>query len=132
MICSARRNGPYLFPIPASKAFTIPPRNLADAQAKAIAEKGGLVGIGFWPDAIGPGGLAALVRMIAYAVDLLGEDQVALGSDFDGMVPEPFDAAAYPLITDALLQAGMPPKTVAKLLGENAWRFFSAMLPQEC
>lgn len=60
------------------------PRNLEDRQLQAIAAAGGLIGIGFWDAAvcdITPEGIAA---SIAYAVATLGEDAVALGSDYDG------------------------------------------------
>ena len=61
-------------------------RNLPDAQLEGIAATGGLVGIGFWDTACGGTDAASIARSIAYAVDLIGPDHVALGSDWDGAV----------------------------------------------
>ena len=67
-------------------------RNLSDAQLRAIAANGGLVGIGFWETAVCGKDAAAIAKAVRYAAGLIGVDHVALGSDFDGAVPVPFDA----------------------------------------
>ena len=82
-------------------------RNLTDAQLRGIAATGGVVGIGFWDTATGGTDLAAIARSIAYAVDVAGADHVGLGSDFDGAVSTPIDAAGMVYLTDALLTAGL-------------------------
>ena len=82
-------------------------RNLTDDQLRGIAATGGVVGIGFWPTACGGDDVAAIARSIRYAVGVAGVDHVGLGSDFDGAVPEPFDATGLVLLTDALLDAGL-------------------------
>jgi membrane dipeptidase len=104
-------------------------RNLTDAHARGIAETGGLLGIGFWPTASGGDDVASIVRSIRYAVDLAGVEHVALGSDFDGAVPEPFDATGLVLLTDALLEAGFNDDDVAKVMGGNARRLLADVLP---
>ena len=60
------------------------PRNLSDARMRRIARAGGLVAVGFWDAAACDISPAGVVRSLRYAVDLLGVDHVALGSDFDG------------------------------------------------
>lgn len=104
-------------------------RNLEDAQARRIAACGGLVGIGFWKDVLGAGTLDGLVAMLRYAVDTLGVDHVALGSDFDGGTVPPFDAAGLPRLTEALLDAGFAEPEVAAIMGGNVVRFFARWLP---
>src|SRR4029453_5614423 len=77
-------------------------RNLSDDQLKGIARTGGLIGIGFWQAATCGKDAAAIARAIKYTADLVGIDHVALGSDFDGAVPEPFDASGLAKITEGL------------------------------
>ncbi|HEC14019.1 MAG TPA: peptidase M19, partial [Acidiferrobacteraceae bacterium] len=62
------------------------PRNLTDDQLRRIAATGGLIGIGFWPQATCGKGVAAIVRSLRYVSKLVGINHVALGSDFDGAV----------------------------------------------
>ena len=104
-------------------------RNLPDAQLEGIAGTGGLIGIGFWDTACGGADAASIARSIAYAVDLVGPGHVALGSDWDGAVGVPFDAAGAVLLTDALLDAGLDEATIRAVMGENVLRLLAATLP---
>ena len=70
-----------------------------------------------------------VTEAIVYAVKLLGPEHVALGSDFDGGVPMPFDSSEMAALTSSLLDAGLDEKTVRMVMGENAIRFFSTYLP---
>lgn len=69
--------------------------------------------------------LDELVDVIDYAVQLVGEDHVAIGADFDGGVPPPHgiqDISDYPKITEALLRRGYSPDRVRKIMGLNLLR----------
>ena len=66
---------------------------------------GGLIGIGFWAEAICDASPAGIAAALEAAVALLGEDVVALGSDFDGAVTTTIDAAGLPAITAARVRA---------------------------
>lgn len=105
-------------------------RNLADAHLDGIAATGGLVGIGFWPWACGGSDAAAIARSIAYAIDRVGVEHVALGSDWDGAVPVPFDAAGTIELTDALLAAGLDEAAIRAVMGENVLRMLALALPE--
>jgi len=107
------------------------PRNLDDAQARRIAERGGIIGIGFWDEAVGAPDVPHIVKSIRYAADLLGADHVALGSDFDGSIAAPFDVTGLPLLTEGLLDAGFSPKEIAAIMGGNIQRFLLENLPLE-
>ena len=85
-------------------------RNLSDEQLRAIAANGGLIGIGFWETAVCGKDAAAIAKAVKYAAGLIGVDHVALGSDFDGAVPVPFDATGLVKLTEALLAAGFTPQ----------------------
>jgi membrane dipeptidase len=105
-------------------------RNIPDELMEQIALRGGLVGIGFWADVTcddSPEGVAAA---IIAAVDLLGIEHVALGSDYDGTITATFDASELAVITDRLLIAGMPADDIRRVMGENTIDFFLANLPE--
>jgi membrane dipeptidase len=106
-------------------------RNLDDAQLRAVAATGGVIGIGFWETATGGKDAASIVRAIKYAAEVAGVEHVGLGSDWDGATETPFDATGAALITQGLLDAGMPPVDIAKLMGMNTLRVLLANLPQE-
>ena len=100
-------------------------RNIDDSQLRAIADKGGVVGVIFCPKFLGGDGLEPVVRHLRHIIDVCGEDAPALGSDWDGfIVPtrDLCDAAHLPLLTDALLAAKFPVATIAKILRQNAMR----------
>jgi microsomal dipeptidase-like Zn-dependent dipeptidase len=104
-------------------------RNLSDAHLVGIAATGGLIGVGFWPTACGGADAAAIARSIDYVVNLVGVEHVALGSDWDGAVPVPFDAANVVRLTDALLEIGFEESAIRAVMGENVLRLLAEQLP---
>lgn len=104
-------------------------RNIPDDLMKEIADAGGLIGIGFWDGAICKSDVDTIAEAILYAVNLLGADHVALGSDFDGTVTTPLDASELPALTQALMDAGLDEANIQKVMGENAVQFFLDNLP---
>lgn len=104
-------------------------RNLSDEQLRAIAGKGGIIGIGFWDTAVCDASPAGIAKAQTYVASLIGADHTALGSDFDGAVEAPFDTTGLSLVTEALLNAGMPPADIAKTMGGNQIRFLLENLP---
>lgn len=105
------------------------PRNISDAVLERTAALGGLVGIGFFEGATCGSDLGAVVRAIRYAVDRIGAEHVALGSDFDGFVRTPIDAAGLPALTDALLTAGFSEEEIRMIMGRNVQRLLERVLP---
>jgi membrane dipeptidase len=68
------------------------------------------------------------VRHLRHILDVVGEDVPALGSDWDGfIVPtrELKDPRGLPLLTTALLEAGMPERVVGKILRGNVMRLLA-------
>lgn len=104
-------------------------RNLSDDQLRRIAARGGLIGIGFWPFATCGEDVNAIVRAIAHTVKTAGIEHVALGSDWDGAVATPIDAAHAGALTAALLKAGFDEGAIRKIMGENAIAFLLRALP---
>ncbi len=107
------------------------PRNISDQLMKEIADAGGLIGVGFWEGAICDPTPDGIAEAIVYAVNLLGAEHVALGSDFDGTVTTPFDASELAALTQALMDAGLDDETIRAVMGANAVRFFLENLPAE-
>jgi len=105
-------------------------RNIPDDLMQAIAAEGGLIGIGFWEDVTCDDSPAGVADTIIAAIDLVGIDHVALGSDYDGTVTTTFDASEYAVLTDRLLDAGLSEAEVRQVMGENTVRFFLAELPE--
>ena len=107
------------------------PRNLDDDQIRALAARGGVVGVIFVAPYLG-GTFCTLERVadhIEHVARVGGEDCVALGSDFDGFLPLPRglrDAGDLPRLTEILWRRGWRGARLTKLLGENALRFFAA------
>jgi membrane dipeptidase len=100
-------------------------RNIDDSQLRAVADKGGVVGVIFCPKFLGGEGLEPVVRHLRHIIDVCGEDAPALGSDWDGFIvptKDLCDAAHLPLLTDALLAAKFSVETIAKILRGNAMR----------
>lgn len=104
-------------------------RNLSDDQIRAVAAKGGLIGIGYWDTATCGTDARAIVKAMRYVSDRVGAEHVALGSDFDGAITAPFDTTGVVEITDAMLEAGYSEQAIRMIMGENAVRFLEANLP---
>ena len=109
-------------------AVTAATRNLTDRQLGAIADSGGLVGVNFGCQFLRLDGVKNpatgpddILRHMDHLLAKLGEEGVALGSDFDGaMMPEFLkDAAGLPKLTAAMLDAGYGEALVRKITWEN-------------
>ncbi|MDX2053741.1 MAG: membrane dipeptidase [Polyangiaceae bacterium] len=104
-------------------------RNLDDAQLRAIADTGGVVGIMYHAPYLGRPVSSVNVKTVAdhieHAVNVAGEDHVALGSDWDGAIITPKDfrtCLELPLLIDELLMRGHTPERLQKILGANFLR----------
>ena len=103
-------------------------RNLSDEQMLRIVGKGGLICIGYWKGAacdISPEGI---VKSLRYAIALVGEDHVALGSDFDGTTTTAFDTSELSILTQKMMEYGFSDSEITKVMGGNSVRFLSSYL----
>lgn len=106
-------------------------RNLSDRQVQDIARQGGVIGIGFWETATCGTDPVAIARAMRYVADLVGVEHVALGSDFDGLVRVPFDAANLVQLTNALASEGFSKVDIEKIMGANVLNLLQNLLPAE-
>ena len=112
-------------------------RNLVDWQLAAIRESGGIVGLNFATGFLRPDGrfdtnteIELMVRHVDALVEALGEDGVALGSDFDGaQVPAAIgDVAGVPRLLQALLDKGYGEELVGKIALGNWLRMVETVM----
>ena len=68
-------------------------------------------------------------RSHRHTVERIGVQHVAIGSDWDGAVAVPFDAANVVRLTDALLDVGLDEPAIRAVMGENVLRVLAAGLP---
>ncbi len=103
-------------------------RNLTDKQLAAIAESDGMVGLNFAAAFLRQDGLMIsdvpldiMLRHFDHLIELLGEDRVGFGSDFDGAtVPEAiFDASGLPALREAMRAHGYNEALMTKLCHDN-------------
>ena len=106
------------------------PRNISDSLMIEIAEKGGLIGVGFWDAAVCDNTPRSVAEAIIYGIDLIGAEHVALGSDFDGTITPGFDTSELVAITHELLEQGLGKEEIRKVMGENMLSFLQDNLPK--
>jgi dihydroorotase len=112
---------PMLFSHTGVKALHKADRYLTDDEIRAIAAKGGVIGI--WPAEVfeTPAGM---VRHIDHVKRLVGIDHVGIGSDLRGMsyLPAFGEEANFRAIVDGLIAAGYSDDEIGKVMGGNFFR----------
>ena len=111
------------------KGYCDSPRNISDSLMQSIASNGGLIAVGYWEGAICGTSPAQIAGAIAYGIQLVGADHVALGSDFDGSVTTALDTSELVAITQALLDLGVDTVDIRKVMGANMQQFLAKQLP---
>ena len=106
------------------------PRNTSNRVMRALADRGGMLGIippiprphGEAPyTSVEPAALDRAIAYIRYAVDVMGVQSVGIGTHFN--------TAIMPLLIDGLLAAGFGNAAVSDLLGGNYLRLLRRVLP---
>jgi membrane dipeptidase len=106
-------------------------RNLTDKQLDAIAESDGVVGLNFAAAFLRADGrmrsdtpVSIMVEHLDYMIKRMGEDHVALGSDFDGAVipAEIGSVAGLPVLVRALEARGYGQELISKICHGNWMR----------
>ncbi len=117
-----------------AKALCDHPRNLTDDQVRAVADKGGIIGVNFATHFLAHGRQVTIhdvVEQIDYLVKVGGVDCVALGSDFDGINQTPLGLEHYaktPEIAEFLRARKYGTGDVAKIMGGNLLRLCQTVL----
>jgi len=115
-------------------ALCFHPRNLTDEMIKALANKGGICGVNYYPFFLnlkGEATLQTLAEHIKYMINKGGENFVALGSDFDGFsknLPMLEDISKTERLFHALKKLGINETQLEKLKITNAERIIKEIL----
>ena len=114
---------PIIFSHTGAKALHQGDRYLTDDEIRAIAAKGGLIGI--WPAAAFET-IEGMMRHIDHVRGLVGVDHIAIGSDLRGMsyIPAFGAEANFHAIVDGLLDAGYSDDEIGKIMGGNFFRLW--------
>ncbi len=117
-----------------SRAVFYSPRSLADEHIRAIAQRGGTVGVNFYHKQLCEGRSASINDIVRHAEHILevgGEDCLAIGSDFDGMGRYPIgleDPSGLPLLGEAMKEAGITGEALEKACWKNLMRFAKSLV----
>lgn len=112
-------------------------RNLTDRQIGALIQRGGYIGVNFYPAFLSEDGKADADRVaehIDHICQLGGAEIVGFGSDFDGIEHTPSDlrhAGEVPNLIEALRRRGMDEDTIAGIAGMNLVRYFRRIQPEK-
>ena len=112
-------------------------RNLSDAQVRAVADTGGVIGVifqaGFLRRRGGPTDGRMVVEHLKHILNVAGDGVPAIGSDYDGFIlppPELRDGRhGYVRLVQHLLDAGLAEAQIRGILGANFLRAFGQLRP---
>ena len=111
-------------------------RNLDDDQIRAIADRGGVIGIMYQSSFLAPTmttcSRAAIIAHLAHVIELVGEEFAAIGTDYDGMIVPPSDlpdVTHHPLLVQDMLDQGWSERRIRGVLGGNYLRVVQAIRP---
>ena len=121
--------GPMLATHSNAKSLCSHPRNLTDKQFLALKQRGGLVGLNFYPVFLADSGNASAVDILRHAEHFLslgGEDCLAMGSDFDGAAtPEGITGIeSIERLAELFAQHGYSDALIDRIFYQNSFRFF--------
>ena len=112
-----------------SRAITNEGRNLTDEMIRALADKGGVVGLNFCSpfltdDKSHESRISDMIIHTKHILNVGGEDVLALGSDFDGIGGklEIDGPDKFPILEESLIKAGIAPSIVEKMFYKNISR----------
>lgn len=98
------------------------PRNLTDEQLKLISQKGGIIGLCFYPLFLGGDFYQKIYENIYHMLDLGLEDNIAIGTDFDGADMHPCidEISKVPQLYYKLSEKGINYGLLDKIFFKNA------------
>ena len=122
-----------------SNAHAICPhaRNLTDDQLRMVAERGGAVGLNFAVSFLRPDGrkvpqtgVELAIRHLDHLLGILGEEGVAIGTDYDGaVVPEALaDVSTLGALREAMAAAGFGAELIGRICSANWLRLIGRVV----
>lgn len=119
-----------------ARALCCHPRNLSDEMLKALAEKGGVAGLNFYPAFLrsqGQAEIADIARHALHMIQVAGEEVAAIGTDFDGFESEKnpnyiTHVSEMEKVWDGLKKAGLTERQIDKIQSGNVLRVMQDVL----
>jgi membrane dipeptidase len=114
------------------------PRNLNDMQIRALADKRGVMGVCLYNQFIKDGAQMATLddvwAHVSHVLDIVGDDHLGVGTDFDGGVTKEYTPIGLdsigdlPLLVNFLREKGLSDEAVAKIAGGNMLRVLASVI----
>lgn len=108
-------------------------RNMTDEMIRTLADRGGVMGINFCDEFLGPdpdGTLEEMAEHICHIRNLGGIGCIGLGSDFDGIsnTPEIRDPSDMPKLIQTLDRKGFTEREIESVMSGNVLRVYKEIL----
>lgn len=113
-------------------------RNIDDEQARAIGERGGVIGVVYQGNFLVDRPMfcaaprSAILTHLEHIIQVAGEGAASIGTDYDGVITPPSDLTDithHPLLVQDMLDRGWSEPRIRGILGENYLRVVAEVRP---
>lgn len=126
-------DGPFVASHSNARAVCNHTRNMTDDMIRALADKGGVMGLNFCGDFLNPNGKSRLEDMVRHAKHIInvgGSDILGLGTDYDGIDGdlELDHCDKMPLLAQEMERQGFSTQQIEKIFHGNVLRLYREVL----
>ena len=126
-------DGPFVASHSDARAVCNHTRNMTDDMIRALADKGGVMGLNFCGDFLNPNGKSRVEDMVRHAKHIIGvggSDILGLGTDYDGIDGdlELDHCDKMPLLAQEMERQGFSTEQIEKIFHGNVLRLYQEVL----
>ncbi len=126
-------DGPFVASHSNARAVCNHTRNMTDDMIRALADKGGVMGLNFCGDFLNPNGKSRVEDMVRHAKHIInvgGSDILGLGTDYDGIDGdlELDHCDKMPLLAQEMERQGFSTQQIEKIFHGNVLRLYREVL----
>ena len=126
-------DGPFVASHSNARAVCNHTRNMTDDMIRALADKGGVMGLNFCGDFLNPNGKSRAEDMVRHAKHIInvgGSDILGLGTDYDGIDGdlELDHCDKMPLLAQEMERQGFSTQQIEKIFHGNVLRLYREVL----
>lgn len=126
-------DGPFVASHSNARAVCNHTRNMTDDMIRALADKGGVMGLNFCGDFLNPNGKSRVEDMVRHAKHIInvgGRDILGLGTDYDGIDGdlELDHCDKMPLLAQEMERQGFSTQQIEKIFHGNVLRLYREVL----
>lgn len=126
-------DGPFVASHSNARAVCNHTRNMTDDMIRALADKGGVMGLNFCGDFLNPNGKSRVEDMVRHAKHIInvgGSDILGLGTDYDGIDGdlELDHCDKMPLLAQEMERQGFSAQQIEKIFHGNVLRLYREVL----